>query len=139
MISTLIFGGITTHLIGSNLNYCNKLNNYGTIHNEYIIAMVGSNNTQFGVIKGRDSVCSNIIGPIGSIRLGKNFRFIAGGYNTNRKQFAERGIISPSVAGVTPVIGIDYEIHLYKSNNFEIVAHNLVSFGITTHSIGVNF
>jgi hypothetical protein len=138
MIS-LLYGGITNHFIGHDLNYCNKLNNIGTIHNEYVIAMVGDKNIQAGLIKGKDSVCSNITGPIASFRLDEDIRLIMGGYNTNVNDFKKRGIQPPNVGSFTPVIGIDYEIYLYKSNNFEVVAHNLISLGITTHSIGVNF
>lgn len=138
MIS-LMFGAITNHFIGHDLNYCNKMNNVGTIHNEYVIAMAGSKDVQVGLIKGKDSVCADISGLISSFRLDDNFRLIIGGYNTNEKQFKQRGIEPPTINGITPVIGIDYEIYLHKSDNLELVLHNLVSLGITTHSIGVNF
>lgn len=136
---SILYGGITNHFIGSNLNYCNSLNKIGTIHNEYAIVLTGSKNKQIGFIKGKDSVCSNIFGIISSFRIDQNIRIIAGGYNTNTRDFEKRNIRPVSIKGYTPLIGMDYELPIYKSTNFEIVFHNLLSLGITTHSVGVNF
>lgn len=134
MIS-ILYGGITHHYIGSNLPYCKRLNNYGTIHNEYVIGLVGTEKTKVGVISGKDSSCGSIIGPISSFKLADNLEFIAGGYNTNFKKFREIGIEPPSFNGITPVIGLDYRIRLTKNISID----NLFSVGIITHALRVDF
>jgi hypothetical protein len=107
----------------------------GTIHNEYVIGLVGTDKYKIGAITGKDSACGNIAGPISSINIAEDFDFIAGFYNTNFKEFNKLNIEPPSVLGVTPVIGIDYRIKL--TNNISI--DNLISFGIITHSLRVDF
>jgi len=134
MIS-LILGGITHHFIGSNLPYCNRINDFGTIHNEYVVVMAGSSEAKVGFIKGKDSACGDILGPISSFKMSDNIDFILGGYNTNFKDFEKLGIIPFSVGSITPVMGIDYKIPITK--NLEI--HNIISFGIISHAIGLSF
>lgn len=134
MIS-LLFGGITHHFIGSNLPYCNRINSVGTIHNEYIVAMAGNSKTKIGFIKGKDSACGDIFGPVSSFKMSDNTDFVLGGYNTNFDDFKKLGIIPFSIGSVTPVVGFDYKIPITK--NLEI--HNIVSFGIISHSIGLSF
>lgn len=134
MIS-LILGGITHHFIGSSLPYCNRINNVGTIHNEYIVAMIGDSDGKVGFIKGKDSACGDIIGPISSFKMSDNVDFILGGYNTNFKDFEKLGIVPFSFGSITPVIGFDYKIEITR--NLHI--HNIVSFGIISHGIGISF
>lgn len=138
MIS-LLYGGITHHYLGSNLNYCNLINKQGSIHNEYVIAMAGTKEFKMGILTGKDSACGNIIGPVSSTYLDENFEFILGGYNTNDQAFLKRNIQPPKFMGFTPVVGLDYNFSLYKSENVEVEVHNLVSIGIITHAIGINF
>jgi len=138
MIS-LIYGGITHHFVASNLPYCNTINNYGTIHNEYVIAMAGSQDVKLGIIKGKDSACGDIFGPIGSISLTENVEFLAGGYNTNFKDFEKLGIQPPSISGITPVVGLDFRIPLYEDENIKFTVDNLISVGIITHALRVDF
>jgi hypothetical protein len=127
MVLSLLYGGITHHYLASNLPYCNRINNnsYGTIHNEYII----------GLISGKDSACGNILGPITTTKVSSNIDFVLGAYNTNLKKFNELGINPPSFNNITPVIGFDYKIKL--TNNISI--DNLISYGIVTHSLRINF
>lgn len=134
MIS-LIYGGITHHYLGSNLPYCNRINNVGTIHNEYIIAMAGTRETKLGIIKGKDSACGNIVGPISSFQISENVDFMLGWYNTNFKKFRSIGIEPPSYYGITPVIGFDYKIKITE----KISIDNLISVGIITHAIRMDF
>ena len=137
MILSLLYGGITHHYLASNLPYCNRIGYSlsGTIKNEYVIGLVGTKKYKIGAISGKDSACANITGPISSVNIAENFDFIAGFYNTNFKEFNKLNIEPPSVLGVTPVIGIDYRIKL--TNNISI--DNLISFGIITHSLRVDF
>lgn len=136
---SLLYGGITHHFIGSSLPYCNRINSNGSIHNEYVIAMAGDKDTKIGMIKGKDSACGNIMGPIASFTISEDFEFIAGGYNTNFKKFNKIGISPPSVSGITPVLGIDYRLPIYKSSKLKVTIDNLVSIGIITHSLRVDF
>lgn len=138
MIS-LIYGGITHHYMAPKLNYCNTINNVGTIHNEYVIAMAGSDKAKIGILKGKDSACGNIVGPISSFKVGEYTDFMIGGYNTNFNTFEKRGIVPPSIAGFTPVIGFDIKIPVITTDDYQIVVDNLVSFGIITHAISINF
>jgi len=137
MVLSLLYGGITHHYLASNLPYCNRIGGSlsGTIHNEYVIGLVGTKEYKIGAIAGKDSACANIAGPISSVNITEDFDFIAGFYNTNFKEFNKLNIEPPSVLGVTPVIGIDYRIKL--TNNISI--DNLISFGIITHSLRVDF
>ena len=137
MVLSLLYGGITHHYLASNLPYCNRIGGSlsGTIHNEYVIGLAGTKKYKIGAIAGKDSACGNIAGPISSVNIAENFDFIAGFYNTNFKEFNKLNIEPPSVLGVTPVIGIDYRIKL--TNNISI--DNLISFGIITHSLRVDF
>lgn len=131
-------GGITHHYIASNLNYCNRINNVGTIQNTYNALLIG-NKFKLGVLFGKDSACGNISGPIASLNLSENIDFIAGFYNTNTKVFAKRGIIPPSAGGVTPVAGYNFKFPLYTSDKYSIKLNNIVSFGIITHAISLDF
>lgn len=134
MIS-LIYGGITHHYLASNLPYCNRINNVGTIHNEYIIALAGNNKAKFGFLNGKDSACGNIFGPISSFNVRKNIDIMVGGYNTNFNEFNKLGIIPVHVGNITPIIGANFKIPITK--NIEI--NNLISIGIITHAISVSF
>ena len=138
MIS-LLYGSITHHFIGSNLPYCNRINSNGSIHNEYVIAMVGDANTKVGILKGKDSACGNIMGPVSSFKMSDNFEFILGGYNTNFKKFNELGMRPPTIGGITPIVGLDYRLPIYNGDKFKITLDNLVSIGIITHSLRVDF
>lgn len=138
MIS-LMYGGITHHYVGSNLPYCNRINNVGTIHNEYVIAMAGNKNAKVGFLKGKDSACADIFGPISSFKLSDNVDFMLGAYNTNFKAFEKLGINPPSFGNVTPVVGLDFKIPLIKTDSFELNIDNLVSVGIITHAVSMSF
>jgi len=134
MISIML-GGLTHHYIGSSFNYCNKLNDFGSIANPYTVVMAGTKNSKIGLITGKDSVCANILGPISSFYLKENLDVIVGGYNVNREEFKKRQIEPLSIGGFTPVLGVNYKLPI--TNNISI--NNLISFGIITQSIGINF
>ena len=134
MIS-ILYGGITHHYLAPNLPYCNRVNNVGTIHNEYVIGLVGTKETKIGVISGKDSACGTIFGPVATFAFTENTDFVLGGYNTNFDKFHKLGIEPPSFNGITPVVGIDYRIKL----NDTISIDNLISIGIITHSLRVDF
>jgi hypothetical protein len=135
MEASLLYGGITHHYIASKLNYCNKINNYGTIHNEYVIGMVGSKKFKAGFIKGTDSACGSIFGPLASYSIYKNLELIVGGYNTNFDAFNARGIKPMAIGSITPIIGLDYRIFVYKNLSID----TLVSYGVISHSLRVDF
>lgn len=139
LMLSLIYGGITHHFIGSNLPYCGRINDSGTIHHEYVIAMAGTSTAKIGLIKGKDSACGNILGPISSFSLSENVEFLAGGYNTNFKEFEKLGIRPPSISGFTPVLGLDFRIPIYQDDDIKFSIDNLVSLGIITHALRVDF
>jgi len=139
MLTTLLLGGITHHYIATDLNYCNQINEVGTIQNNYVGALVGSKGLQIGLIMGKDSACGDIVGPIASLNVNDSFSFIVGGYNTNHKKFYDRDITPITSGNITPVLGIDYKIPLYKKNDTIIALDNIVSFGIITHAITISF
>jgi hypothetical protein len=137
MVLSLLYGGITHHYLGSSLPYCNRISNnkFGTISNEYFIGLAGNKNNKIGFISGKDSACGNIFGPITTVNISNNIDFVLGAYNTNKKEFNKLNIEPPSIAGVTPVIGLDYRIRI--TNNVSI--DNVISLGIVTHSIRIDF
>jgi hypothetical protein len=137
MVLSLLYGGITHHYLASSLPYCNRINDnsFGTIHNEYVIGLIGNEKSKIGLISGKDSACGNILGPITTTKISKNIDFVLGGYNTNFKKFHELGIQPPSFNGITPVVGFDYRIKLTKNISID----NLISLGIITHSLRVDF
>jgi len=137
LVLSLLYGSITHHYIASKLPYCNRIknNSFGSIHNEYIIGLVGSEQHKVGLISGKDSACGNILGPITTIKILKNMDFVLGGYNTNFKKFNQIGIDPPSFNGITPIVGFDYRINLTKNMSID----NLISIGIITHSLRVDF
>lgn len=141
MYATILYGGITHHYMASNLDYCNRVgnNSFGTIHNEYVIGMVGSRENKVGFIKGKDSACGNIFGGVASSSISENVDLIVGGYNTNKEAFYKRNIEPPSFNGITPVFGLDFKIPIYKTESYKISLDNLVSFGIITHALSVSF
>lgn len=139
MIVSLILGGITHHYLGHNLPYCNTINSVGTIKNPYAIVMAGNKNAKIGFLKGKDSVCGDIYGPISSFRLSGSFDFILGWYNTNFKKFNDRGIVPPSIGGVTPVVGFNYSLPLYQGKIVRASFDTLLSVGIITHAIKFTF
>jgi hypothetical protein len=138
MIS-IIYGGITHHYLASNLPYCNRINNSGTIHNEYVIGLVGNEDVKIGILSGKDSACGNIVGPILAAKISENVDFMLGGYNTNFEKFHKLGIEPPSTGGYTPVVGLDFKLNLYKGEYFDIKIDNLISLGIITHAVSINF
>jgi hypothetical protein len=135
LIISILLGGITHHYLGSSLAYCNSLNKFGTIYSPYTVVMLGDKEKKLGFIKGKDSACGDIFGPVASFYLSENVDFIAGSYNANFKAFEERGMVPPSVFGITPILGINYKIPITK--NIEIA--NVVSIGIISHSISFSF
>jgi hypothetical protein len=136
---SISYGGITHHYISKGSNYCNKLNSFGTINNQYIIAMAGNDKFKAGFLYGTDSVCANIYGPITSFNLASNIDFIAGGYNANYSDFKERGLRPISIAGITPVAGFNFKIPIIKTESYKVSLDSLVSVGIITHAITVSF
>jgi hypothetical protein len=137
MVLSLLYGGITHHYLASNLPYCNRINNntFGTIHNEYVIGLIGDEDFKVGVLSGKDSACGNILGPITTTKITEDLDFVLGGYNTNFNKFNKLGIEPPSINGITPVIGVDYKIKLTDNVSID----NLISVGIITHSLRVDF
>lgn len=134
MIS-LLYGGITHHYLGSNLPYCNRINNFGTIHNEYFIGLVGSDEIKVGALVGKDSACGSIAGPVSTFKINPYFDLVLGGYNTNFNKFRKLGIEPPSVIGITPVAGIDFKLPVTKNISLDTI----MSYGIITHAIRINF
>lgn len=139
MLTTLLLGGITHHYLAHDFNYCNLINDVGTIQNNYVGVLMGSKDLQVGLMVGKDSVCGDIVGPIASLNVNDRFSFIVGGYNTNHQKFYDRGITPITSGDITPVLGIDYKVPLYKSNNTTIALDNIMSFGIITHAITISF
>jgi hypothetical protein len=141
MYATILYGGITHHYMASKLNYCNRINNndFGTIHNEYVIGLVGSKENKIGFIKGKDSACGDIFGGIATSAISQNVDLVFGGYNTNTEDFHKRNIEPPSFGGITPVFGLDFKIPIYQGDGYRISLDNLVSFGIITHALSINF
>ena len=139
MLTTLLLGGITHHYLAHDLNYCNLINEIGTIQNNYVGVLMGSKDLQFGLMAGKDSACGDIVGPIASFNVNDRFSFIVGGYNTNHQKFYDRGIIPVTSGDITPLLGIDYKIPLYKNNNTIIALDNIISLGIITHAITISF
>lgn len=138
MIS-VTYGGITHHYIAPSLPYCNRINSVGTIYNEYVIGMAGSEKFRLGMIWGKDSACGSIAGPITATKVFKNVDFMLGAYNTNFDNFYELGINPPSIKGYTPVAGLNFKINLYNTKTYKINLDNLISLGIITHAISINF
>lgn len=136
---TVMYGGITHHYVSPKLNYCNTVNNYGSIHNQYTAVLVGNDSLRAGVIKGKDSVCADIFGLIGSKQIKKNVDLVIGGYNTNFEEFRNKEIEPPSVLGITPIVGANFKLPIYQSPKYKIELNNLVSIGIITHSLSVSF
>ena len=135
MLSTILLGGLTHHFLGSSLPYCNRVNNFGSIVNPYTVVMGGTKDIKAGIILGTDSACGTIVGPVSSFKLSDNVDFIAGAYNTNFKEFNKLGIAPPSIAGLTPVVGINYKIKLNKTLGLD----NIISIGIVSQALSISF
>lgn len=135
MDASILLGGITHHYLQPSMNYCSTINKYGTIANPYVIGLAGSSTLKAGFILGKDSSCGNILGPIVSYSLLKNLEFIAGGYNANFDSFEGRGMKPIQRYGVTPILGLDYRVFLRKNVSID----TLVSYGIITHSLRIDF
>lgn len=131
---TLGFGGLTTHYILQKADYCNRIMDNGTITNPYLLLMYGKDN-KVGVINGQDSACGSITGVISSFKLYENIDLALGGYNTNFNEFRKRNLVPPSVYNMTPVVGVNYKINIYKNLNL----NNLISYGITTTFFTIDF
>ena len=140
MLFELFLGGITHHPISPQLNYCNAINkSTGTIKHRYGAVLVGNKDFKIGGIIGQDSVCAPIKGVLSSSRITDKLHFIAGGYNTNDKQFKNRGIQPVKIGGFTPVLGLDYKVPIYESKNFKASFDTIFSVGIISHGISFNF
>ena len=135
MITSILLGGLTHHYLLPRGNYCNQINGQGSIVNPYVISMVGNERLKTGIILGRDSSCSNIFGSVSSVNLYKNIDLMVGAYNANTKQFNNIGLNPVEYYGITPILGIDYRIKLYKN----ITLDTLVSVGIVTHALRIDF
>lgn len=97
--------------------------------------MSGTDKAKAGFILGTDSACGSIVGPVSSFKLSDNVDFIAGAYNTNFKEFNKLGIEPPSIAGLTPILGVNYKIKLNETLSLD----NIVSIGIISHAISFSF
>lgn len=141
MIITLSVGLLTHHLVGGGLNYCNKLNSYGTITNRYYTATVGDERGSLGVIAGQDSVCESILGFMGEYHFTKEIGVVVGGYNTNTRAFNEREIDPLNIRGteITPLVGLNYKISLQETKSYGIVLNNLITPYVISSSVGVRF
>ncbi len=135
MLTTILLGGLTHHFLGSSLPYCNRVNNFGSIVNPYTVVMTGTEDLKAGFILGTDSACGTIAGPISSFKLSDNVDFIAGFYNTNFREFNKIGIKPSNIAGLTPVVGINYKVRLSKSISLD----NIISVGIVSHAVSFSF
>jgi hypothetical protein len=139
LMISLIAGGITHHYIASHLKYCNRINNSGTIVNEYFILSAGTEEGRLGLLKGKDSACGDIYGAMVFASVNPYLDFVVGGYNTNFDAFRRRKMHPVVESEITPVIGVNFRIPLYTSKDFSVNIENLISYGITTHGIGVTF
>ena len=101
--------------------------------------MAGTDKFKAGILNGKDSACGNIFGPITSFKLKNNLEFIAGYYGTNFNKFRKINIEPPSYLGVTPIVGFDFRLPIYKNKKSIISIDNLISMGIITHSLRVDF
>jgi hypothetical protein len=136
-----LVGGITTHPLDpskTSSKYKNTIASNGTIVNPYSAVLAGNNKYKTGVLYGVDSLGGSIIGSISYISLHQNIGIVVGGYNYNKDLFESKGVVPPNIAGITPVIGFDFNFNIYKSRAFSIESHNIIS-TITTHSLGVKF
>lgn len=97
--------------------------------------MRGREDLRVGFILGTDSACGTIVGPISSFKLSDNIDFIAGAYNTNFKEFNKLRIEPPNIAGLTPMVGINYKIKLNKN----ISLNNIISIGIISQALSISF
>lgn len=138
------YGSITTHYVKNDVKYCKELDNNGTIHNNYYSLRYGSKN-KFGVFFGEDSVCNKIRGSVNSIYLSDSFDFVFGGYNNNYKRVKsiDLGFARTNAFlfnnQITPVLGLNYRIELYKYKEYKLQLNNILSLGITTHNITFDF
>jgi hypothetical protein len=139
MVFTILYGAITHHYLSGDLDYCKQINNYGTINNEYVVAMAGNKDWKAGFISGTDSACGRIFGPVFEITITNNLSFVLGGYNTNVEEFHKRNIEPIRFGNITPIIGVNYSIDLYKNDQFALKINNLISVDVISHSIGVTF
>jgi len=139
MLTTILLGGITHHYVAPKLNYCNRINKIGTIRHTYAAILVGNDKIQAGPLMGVDSACGAISGALLSVSISEFFKIMAGGYNTNFKEFNDRGINPPTFMGLTPLAGLDYRLNLYKSKDLNISLDTLISYGIVSHGISVSF
>jgi len=136
-----LVGGITTHPLDSgniSSRYKNAIVSNGVIANPYSAVLAGNNKYKTGILYGVDSLGGSIIGSISHITLHQNIGIVLGGYNYNKDLFESKGVVPPNIAGITPVIGFDFNFNIYKSRSFSIESHNIIS-TITTHSVGVKF
>ena len=135
LTTTVLLGFMTHHYINPELNYCNTINDVGTIQNTYVVALREGKEIGAGAIVGKDSSCADIAGPVLTLRLNKKMRIVAGGYNTNVESFNKRKMIPPEIRGITPVLGIDYSIPITNKISFDTI----VAIGIITHAISYRF
>lgn len=134
-----VLGGVTHHYMSSNADkYCGKLNDSGTIVHPYAIALYGQS-TKFGIITGTDSMCKGIVGGLIKQRLGGSFSLVVGGYNNNYNKFNNQQLNRFGLGGVTPVLGLNYDVTIHKHKDYTIKLNNMVSYGITTHGISLEF
>lgn len=137
----VLMGGITTHPFSPSHiqnRYKNRIGDYGTIFNPYTMIMMGNNSFKTGILYGTDSVGGTILGSVSHVKLHENIGFVFGGYNYNESLYKERKLKSPSINGITPILGMDVSFKLYEGKTYTIESHNLLSV-ITTHSIGIKF
>lgn len=134
-------GGITTHPISPSHiqnRYKNRIGDYGTILNPYTMVMMGNNTFKTGILYGTDSAGGEILGSVNHVKLHNNIGLVFGGYNYNEKLYQKRGLKSPNINGITPILGMDVSFKLYEGKSYTIESHNLLSV-ITTHSIAIKF
>lgn len=138
LTTTLVFGFMTHHFFAPSLDYCAKIGGLGTIINPHAAILVGHSDykIKLGLMAGKDSVCGNIRGVMGTYEINDSWEFVFGGYNTNYQLFVNRGF-EPIHIGkkITPIVGFNHKFKLSEN----VSLNTIVSMGIIVHGIRFDF
>lgn len=146
-------GGLTPHFVDSKMNYCNQWNDTGIIANKSTYLTIASGRYMFTIMKGNDSICSDIQGMM--ITWGFKFEerldmgIIFGGYDYIQENWDEHarntpdGVDAPSPVTIeidgnrfVPILGLQVGLHLIRSSSgWSLVLNNILTPVITNHSL----
>ena len=137
-------------------NYCNQWNNTCVIANKSYYLGVSVHDYSIRYMQGEDSICSPIEGLFFTYYFSReewlDLGFVIGGYAFNIQNWEDYAMTTPSGVEspepvyfkwnnryVVPVLALEVEVHLIKSDRWSLKLNNAFTPIIWNHSLAIEY